>query len=226
MVNKNSRLIFDDNQFVKLAISHFGGAAQILDKYGSVVHCQLQGLTKGQATGLAYLSLSKIVPFYLNLPNTSGASFFGMDDASALNFVNRFPTCLEAFNCTMAIKAELAQWNPTFTEAALFVSNVFFQSYTGKNYQMKKHQREMLNARNLILWKMSKGNVEWYERRISLFDRLFGLLNGNQNGMLTAIENTAQNDFVMSNLSTTMAQAVSHAEMLIESVGEMEGAAQ
>ena len=217
VVNKDSYLIFDDKQFVELAVNHFGGAAKVLDNYGTLMQKSLGGISTEQASGLGYLSLTKIVPFYLSLPNVNGASFYGIDDATAVNFVSRFPVCLESYNNTQKIKHEFAQWNPSFQEAALFASMLFVCSYSGENAVMKRFQELFLKACNMNIWQLSNGDTHWYNKRWQFFRKMSAMLQESSNGMLIAIQGFAQSDFVLSSLLGAVAQTQMYAEKLMES---------
>ena len=221
VVNQDSRLVFNDEQFVNLAIAHVGGAAEILKNYATVVREIFGEMTRDQANGLGYISLTEIVPFYLNLPNHSRASFFGIDDALALNFVSRFPILRDPFQICLQVKAELAQWNPSFSEAALLTGMLFFNCYPGSDAAMVDLKQQVSNACNLILWKLSNGSLECFEQICTRFSHLMNLLSSAKDGMLTAMAIEAQHNdnYVMTNLSTTMAQNGAYAESLFQSSG-------
>lgn len=221
-MNENSALIYNEEEFVLQAHQQFTNAAKILDRYGAIIQSINGGLSVKQASGLSFMCLSKIVPFYLNLPNSNRASFFGMDDAIAINFVNRYPVCMEAFRSTQLMKNEEAQWNPSFAEAALFASQLFFHSYNGQNNSVRNLQRQVWDACKLILWRLSGSDISSYENRLDFFNKLVAHLKSAELSMSQAIENNASQSFVMRKMLNSMIQANSQAEMLIESEAQHE----
>ena len=77
----------------------------------------------------------------------------------------------------------------------------------------------MSNACNLILWKVANGDVVRYERICFCFSNMIKLLNNAKMGMYSAMESSARRNYILANLSSSMAETEAHAEMLIETGG-------
>ena len=217
VVKNDSNVVFDDRQFVQLCVRNIAEAAAIFNNYGEIASEILGDISREQASGLGSLSIAKIVPFYLNLPNCTGASFFGINDSVATEFVSRFPILKEPFQRCLQIKAVLAQWNPSFNEAALFTSMLFISGYSGNDREIKNFQLQMSNGCNLILWKYAKGDVLWFERTCHYFSKMMKLLQEAKNGMFSAMEISGRTDYVMANVSSSITKTEAEAEKMVES---------
>ena len=220
LVNQGERsLIFDDHQFVQMATRNIGDALGTFHNYGEIASAILGSITPAQASGLGSLSVTSLVPLYLNLPNCNRATFYGINNELAKMFVGRYPLLMEPYQICLKIKAELSQWNPSFPETALLTAMTFINSYSGSDPAVGNIQQQMLNACNLNLWKMSNGDAVSYERNFVRFYNMMKLLQQAKVAIFSALQSSSKNSYVMGNLCASMRTAETNAEMLIESRG-------
>ena len=219
VVKEDSSVVYDDHQFVQLGTRNIGEALATFHNYGEIASAILGSITPAQASGLGSLSITSIVPLYLNLPNCNRATFYGINNAVAKRFVSRNPVMMESYQVCHQIKAELAQWNPSFTETALLTALTFINGYSGNDPTVRNVQQQMSNASNLILWKLSNGNVDCFEQLRFRFFAMMKLLQQAKVAIFSALESSSKNSYVLGNLCASMHQAETNAEMLIESRG-------
>ena len=212
----NSSVVFDDNHFIQLSIKNITDVALTFNNYSEIASQLLGDLSTQQAHGLGCLSFGQIIPFYLNLPNCNRASFFAINDTITNELVKRYPYFMQPFQLCQQIKAELAEWNPSFTEAALLTGILFITSYSGNDPDFRNYQQQMTNACNLILWKLSRGDIQWYDKIQHCFRRVSNLLEHVKVGLRTAMTSGSQTGVGFSEVALSIAQAEEHGKVLVE----------
>ena len=214
--NTNSSVVFDDNHFIQLCIKNISDVSFTFNNYAEIASELLGDLSTQQANGLGRLSFAKIIAFYLNLPNFNQASFFAINDTITNELVNRFPLFMHPFQLCQQIKTELAEWNPSFTEATLLTGMLFITGYSGIDPAFRNYQQQMTNACNLILWKLCRGDVQGYERIQHSFRRVSNLLEQAKLGLYSAMASDSQSGVVLADVATSIAQAEANGEILVE----------
>ena len=211
--NSGANVVLNDHQFVNQASRNIGNAISTFNNYSQVAGAILGDITPQQASGLGSLSVLSLVILYLNLPNCNRTTFYGINNTMGKTFVSRHPFLLEVYQ---QIKAELAQWDPSFSETALLTAMTLINGYSGNDPTVGNFQQQMTNACNLNLWKLSNGDLACFEQLHFRFGKMMNLLKKAKFGILSALQSSSKNSPFIGNLSTSMQNAEFQGKMLIE----------
>ena len=189
----------------------------IFNNFGSIIGSYFGNLTNEQTQGLANLSQLSMLMMYLNLPSSSQTIRYGINNSVARDFAVQFPVLMETFH---KLNAQLAMWNPSFTETALLTTLVFINAYSGNDPAMTQLQQQMSNACNLILWKLSNGDLLCFEKLCFHFKNMTNLLKQIKSFMFSSLESITKNSNFFANLYASYQKAEMDANILIESIDD------
>ena len=211
-----SNLTVDNPQFIRSTTKQFGDIAVIFNNFGKIVGSILENISPEQSNGLASLSFLNIIILYLNLPNCSQTARYGINNAVGRSFAAQHPVLIEIYQ---QIKAELIQWNPSFTETALLTALIFINSYSGNDPTMTQLQQQTSNACNMNLWNFSNGDLICFETLRFRFSKVMDLLKQAKFVIFSLLESGSKNDKVVGALAASFQQRETNAKTLIESTG-------
>ena len=203
------------SQSVQVALKTIDEVSVYFRHFGEIFSTTLGIISPEQARGLSSLSFFNIIIMYLNLPNCNQSTTqYGINHAMDGNFICRFPHLIESYQ---QIKAELTQWNPSFVETALLTVMIFINCYSGNDLTMTNIQQQTSKVCDCILWKLSGGDGFRFGRlRMRFFD-MIKLLQQTKDGLFSALEIASKNANAFGKFYSSMRQAETDAERLIES---------
>ena len=216
-VAENSNAFLDNRQFSLIGGSDFPKVSAIFHRYGSIVQDIVGNeISFEQVRALRMLSFMKIMTLYVNLPNSKGSSFFGLSDAVASGLISRYPVFQQSMDKCLEIRRQLENWNPTFAEAALLASFLYFNGYKGKNNRIICFQKTLENCCKMRLWQLSCGDYDWFERRWNFFQHVSELLDQAKTHVFHCMEKLAMFEDVFGSVSSGLAHMEMQGEMILD----------
>ena len=216
----NSTPVESVEKFQQLTNSHLSCGHRVANAFGDMFRFELQTLSTNQIQALTNLRCGQLAVFYWNLPNSKGASFFGISDILSKKIITRFPTLEKTMDLCSALKFYLSTLNPSYHEAAILSAMIYLSGYEGSgNRTLDMMKQSLENACKMKIWQMCKGDLDRFYKRLSGFEQIIALTNQAtleamvaQTSMVSGPENT------MAGLAVQKAFLTSQAQVLLEDI--------